>query len=60
MMANRQSQLIMLKLHLFPRESGKVAILRPPKLPSGLALGQFWRLSDGIFSRIQEFWPNIP
>ena len=51
-MGNRQNQLIMLKLHLFPWESGKDAVLGPLKLPSGFALGQFWRPSDGIFSRI--------
>ena len=63
-MGNRQNQLIMLKLHLFPRESGKDTVLGPPKLPSGFALGQFWRPSDGIFSRIPrkkvEFWPRAP
>ena len=53
----------MLRLHLFPRDSGKDAVLGPPKLPSGFALGQFWRPSDGIFSRVPrkkvEFWPII-
>ena len=62
-MGNRQNQLIMLKLHLFPRDSGKDAILGPPKLPLGSALGQFWKPSDGIFSRVPrkkvEFWPII-
>ena len=61
-MGNRQNQLIMLKLHLFPRDSGKDAILGPPKLPLGSALGQFWKPSDGIFSRVPrkkvEFWPK--
>ena len=35
-MGNWQNQLIMLKLHLFPRESGKDAALRPPKIALGL------------------------
>ena len=36
------NQLIMLKLHLFPRDSWKDAVLGPPKLPSGLRpLGSF-------------------
>ena len=45
----------------------KTAVLGPPKLPSGLelrslALGQFWRPSDGSFSRLPrkkvELWPR--
>ena len=35
-MGNWQNQLIMLKLQLFPRDSGKDAVLGPPKLPLGL------------------------
>ena len=36
------NQLIMLKFHLFPRDSWKDAVLGPPKLPSGLwPLGSF-------------------
>ena len=63
---NRQNQCIMLKFHLFPRDSSKDAVLGPAKLPSGLelrsaALGQFCRPLDGIFSRVPrkkvEFWP---
>ena len=64
---NRQNQCIMLKFHLFPRDSSKDAVLGPAKLPSGLelrsaALGQFCRPLDGIFSRVPrkkvEFWPR--
>ena len=65
---NRQNQCIMLKFHLFPRDSSKDAVLGPAKLPSGLelrsaALGQFCRPLDGIFSRVPrkkvEFWPKM-
>ena len=65
---NRQNQCIMLKFHLFPRDSSKDAVLGPAKLPLGLelrsaALGQFCRPLDGIFSRVPrkkvEFWPRM-
>ena len=40
-----------------PRDSSKNAVLVPPKLSSELELrstflGQFWRYSDGIFSKV--------
>ena len=55
------------KMPRSPRDSGKNAVLVPPKLSSELELrstflGQFWRHSDGIFSRIPrkkvESWPK--
>ena len=47
----------MSKCHGSPRDFGKIAILVPPKLSSELELrstflGQFWRYSDGIFSKV--------
>ena len=56
------------KMPRSPRDSSKNAVLVPPKLSSELELrstflGQFWRHSDGIFSRITRrtvaFCPKI-
>ena len=47
----------MFKCHGSPCDFGKIAILVPPKLSSELELRstflrQFWRYSDGIFSKV--------
>ena len=45
------------KMPRSPRDSSKNAVLVPPKLSSELELrsmflGQFWRYSEGIFSKV--------